>query len=124
MKILNLLLALGNFIPITNSLLSKALTFPLTIIYNTYFRLLDDINANCNLDESNSESMFNYNCKVEVDTVNIKQIKLKPEYTFSDGKLSLAGITPVAKISMNNVADNKYNSLLSSNQSIYILDNS
>ena len=114
-----------HFISLTNSLLAKTLTFPLTIIYNTYLRRLDDVNANCDLEESNSESMVNYNCKVEADTANIKQIKLQPTFTFSDGKVSLAGITPLAKMSMNNLQDtNKYSSLLSSNPSIYILDNS
>ena len=62
----------------------------------------------------------------QAETANIKQIKFLPKFKFSQGKVTLAGITPLAKISMNNLEeiDDKYSELLSSNPSIYILDNS
>ena len=109
------------FIPLLNSLFSNTLTFPLDIIYNTYLRRLENVNANCNLGDSNSK-IVNYFCRFQVDTSNIKQIKLKSKFTFSQGKVTLVGITPLAKMSMNNLQemDDKYSILLSSNPSIYI----
>ena len=114
-----------HFIPLLNSLFSDTLTFILIIIHNTYLRRLENANAVCNKGESNSQ-MVNYDCRVEADTANIKQIKFEPEFTFSQGKVTLAGTSPLAKMSMNNLEkmDDKYSSLLSSNPSIYILDNS
>ena len=114
-----------HFIPLSNSLFSDTLTFILNIIYNTYLRRLENANAVCNKGESNSQ-MVNYDCRVEADTANIKQIKFEPEFTFSQGKVKIAGTSPLAKMSMNNLEkmDDKYSSLLSSNPSIYILDNS
>ena len=38
-----------HFIPLLNSLFSNTLTFPLNVIYNTYLRRLEEVNANCNL---------------------------------------------------------------------------
>ena len=114
-----------HFIPLLNSLFSDTLTFILNIIYNTYLRRLENANAVCNKGESNSK-MVNYDCRVEAETANIKQIKFEPEFTFSQGKVKIAGPSPLAKMSMNNLdkMDDKYSSLLSSNPSIYILDNS
>ena len=114
-----------HFIPLLNSLFSDTLTFILNIIHNTYLRRLENANAVCNKGESNSQ-MVNYDCRVEADTANIKQIKFEPEFTFSQGKVKIAGTSPLAKMSMNNLEkmDDKYSSLLSSNPSIYILDNS
>ena len=114
-----------HFIPLSNSLFSDTLTFILNIIYNTYLRRLENANAVCNKGESNSQ-MVNYDCRVEADTANIKQIKFEHEFTFSQGKVKIAGTSPLAKMSMNNLEkmDDKYSSLLSSNPSIYILDNS
>ena len=113
-----------HFIPVVNSLFSDTLTFPLNIVYNTYLRRLEEVNANCNKGESNSK-MVNYDCRVEAETANIKQIKFEPEFTFSQGSVKIAGSTPLAKMSMNNLKEtDKYSELLSSNPSIYILDNS
>ena len=114
-----------HFISLLNSLFSDTLTFPVDIIYNTYLRRLEGANANCNKDDSSSE-MVNYNCIVEANTGNIKQIKFEHTFTFSQGKVTLAGTTPLAKMSMKNLKeiDDKYSTLLSSNPSIYILDNS
>ena len=114
-----------HFIPLLNSLFSNTLTFPLNVIYNTYLRRLEEVNANCNLGES-SESMVNYLCRVQAETANIKQIKFEPNFKFSQGNVKIAGTTPLATMSMNNLQniDDKYSKLLASNPSIYILDNS
>ena len=114
-----------HFIPLLNSLFSNTLTFPLNVIYNTYLRRLEEVNANCNLGQS-SESMVNYLCRVQAETANIKQIKFEPNFKFSQGNVKIAGTTPLATMSMNNLQniDDKYSKLLASNPSIYILDNS
>ena len=70
--------------------------------------------------------MVNYLSTAQADTSNIKQIKFDPNFKFSQGKVKVGGVTPLAKMSMNNLKeiDEKYSTLLSSNPSIYILDNS
>jgi hypothetical protein len=116
-----------HFIPVANSLFSDTLTFVLNIIYNTYLRRLEDVNANCNIDKiSSSESMVNYLCRVQAETANIKQIKFEPNFKFSQGNVKIAGTSPLGKMSMNNLQniDDKYSKLLASNPSIYILDDS
>ena len=114
-----------HFTPLSPAI-SKNLTFPMDVSYSTYLRLLDEYKANCNLDETNTQSMLSYFCKVDAPTANIKNIKVKPEFDFGQGKVSLAGITPLAKMSMNDLKSvgNKYDALFESNPSIYILDNS
>ena len=114
-----------HFTPLSPAI-SKNLTFPMDVSYSTYLRLLDEYKANCNLDETNTQSMLSYLCKVDAPTANIKNIKVKPEFDFGQGKVSLAGITPLAKMSMNDLKSvgNKYDALFESNPSIYILDNS
>ena len=115
-----------HFIPVANSLISDTLTFVLNIIYNTYLRRLEDVNANCNIDSSSSASMINYLCRVQAETANIKQIKFEPNFKFSQGNVKIAGTSPLGKMSMNNLQniDDKYSKLLASNPSIYILDDS
>ena len=115
-----------HFIPVANSLISDTLTFVLNIIYNTYLRRLEDVNANCNIDNSSSASMINYLCRVQAETANIKQIKFETNFKFSQGNVKIAGTSPLGKMSMNNLQniDDKYSKLLASNPSIYILDDS
>ena len=115
-----------HFIPVANSLISDTLTFVLNIIYNTYLRRLEDVNANCNIDSSSSASMINYLCRVQAETANIKQIKFETNFKFSQGNVKIAGTSPLGKMSMNNLQniDDKYSKLLASNPSIYILDDS
>ena len=115
-----------HFIPVANSLFSDTLTFVLNIIYNTYLRRLEDVNANCNIDSSSSASMINYLCRVQAETANIKQIKFETNFKFSQGNVKIAGTSPLGKMSMNNLQniDDKYSKLLASNPSIYILDDS
>ena len=91
-----------HFKPLINKLFSKILTFPLNVIYNNYLRRLKEVNASCKLDESNSQ-MVNYLCTAQAETANIKHIKLLSNFKFSQGKVKVAGITHLAKISMNNL---------------------
>jgi len=95
-----------HFKPLINRLFSKILTFLLNVIYNNYLRRLEEFNANCKLDESNSQ-MVNYTCTVQADTANIKQIRFEPKFSFSQGSVKVAGTTPLAKMSMNNFRQNR-----------------
>ena len=113
------------FIPTTNTISSEELMFPLTIIYNTYSS--QDIHSKCILNKNKNETTISYLCEVKEQSTNIDQIKLRPYFYFtSQDKVYLAGITPIAKISMNNLEkiDNKFNNLLLSNPYIYIINNS
>ena len=113
------------FIPTTNTISSEELMFPLTIIYNTFSS--QDIYSKCILNKDKNETTISYLCEVKEQSTNIDQIKLRPYFYFtSQDKVYLAGITPIAKISMNNLEkiDNKFNNLLLSNPNIYIINNS
>ena len=116
-----------HFIPLTGSLYSKKLIFSGRIIYNNnYFRQLEDSNFECTLSKNNAQSSTNYLCEVQIQNKDIKQIKLLTNFMFtSQDKVLLTGITPIAKMSLNNInkIDTKFNNLLLSNPPIFILDN-
>ena len=116
-----------HFIPLTGSLYSKKLIFSASIIYNNnYFRQLEDSNFECTLSKNNAQSSTNYLCEVQIQNKDIKQIKLLTNFMFtSQDKVLLTGITPIAKMSLNNInkIDTKFNNLLLSNPPIFILDN-
>ena len=115
------------FINLTETAFSKELIFPLPIIYdNTSIEGINDNYPKCSLNE-NAKPTINYFCEVQVQNENIKRIKFKPNFNFTgQSKVSLVGITPLARMNMNNLLkiDNKFNYLLLSNMSIYIFDNS
>ena len=46
------------------------------VSYSTYIRLLDEYKANCNLDETNTQSMLSYLCKVDAPTEILKTLRL------------------------------------------------
>ena len=111
-----------HFIPVKYSIPPPILIFPLNIIYNTYLRGLEEFNANCDLEQADT---FNYKCEVQASTNNIKQITFEPNFNFgSQNNIKISGISPLAKNAMNNLMDNKYDQILLSNPTIYILDNS
>ena len=107
---------------------SKTLITILEIIYTTYLRGLEEnYNVNCTLVETNNGETANYLCEVNASTANIKQISLKRVFQFgSGGDSKLVGISPVANIYIDNIQDinDKFSEILSSNPTIYILDNS
>ena len=112
-----------HFISVRNYLHSQFLSFPL--IYNSNLRVLENQNANCTM--INSQSMTSYLCQVQASTSNIKEIKTEPDFNFlSQNIVSLIGITPLARMFMNNIqnTEDKYNLLLNPNQTIFIIDNS
>ena len=71
--------------------------------------------------------MTSYLCQLQSPTSNIKGIKSEPDFNFlSQNNVNLIGITPLAKMFMNNIQniEDKYNLLLNPNQTIFIIDNS
>ena len=116
-----------HFIPLTNPLYSEKLKFSSSIFYNNYYRQLEDSNFECTLTENDTQSSTDYFCNVQIQNKNIKQIKLLTNFIFtSQEQVSLVGITPIAKNSLNNIEkinNNEFNNLLSTNPPIFILDN-
>lgn len=113
-----------HFVPIKNYLYSKYLMFPLIITYYTSLRGLKEQYTNCTL--TNSQSMISYICEVQAQTSNIKQIKSESNFNFlSQNNVNLIGITPLAKMFINNIQniEDKYDILLNPNQTIFIIDN-
>ena len=98
--------------------------FPLIITYYTSLRGLKEQYTNCTL--TNSQSMISYICEVQAQTSNIKQIKSESNFNFlSQNNVNLIGITPLAKMFINNIQniEDKYDILLNPNQTIFIIDN-
>ena len=91
-------------------------------------RRLENHEAVCTFDEANTNSIIiGYKCNVQAPTANIRQIKLEDDFNFgSDNNMKLVGITPIAKLFMKNLqeANDNYGNLLSSENTVYILDNS
>ena len=115
------------FVLVKNSIHAKNIIIIIVIIYNSYLRRLENHEAVCTLDETNTNSIIGYKCNVQAPTANIRQIKLEDNFNFgSDNNMKLVGITPIAKLFMENLqeANDNYGNLLSSENTVYILDNS
>ena len=113
---------------IKNFLYTKFILFPMIIIQNGNIRrLLKETKANCTLDLVESNTKYKYYCNVSEDATNIKEIKLIPDFDFTtQDNVTLTGITPLAKMFMNNMKvlqNNTYNNILE-NSLVYIMDNS
>jgi len=83
------------------------------------------IGTECTLQGEETEVKAEYLCEVDENIAGVKQIKLGTDFKFDgDNKVNLVGITPLAKMYLNNTQDigDKFNNLNNSN--IYILDNS
>jgi len=115
------------FISVLNEIYSKNLRFPISIIYGSRLRNLDDYEGVCSLQDTDqeAESKVQYSCVVQANTTNIKQIKIEPDFNFgSQSNVSLVGITPLANMFMKNLQDVGDNFDKLSNSTIYVLDHS
>ena len=112
------------FVPILNTIYSKFLRFPITVIYNTALRRLDTSTESvCSLQDS-SETKLQYKCEAEAtDTSNIDQIKIDLNFKFDDPNIKLSGITSLANSYMNKIQDSDDLNYLA-NSEISILDHS
>jgi len=107
-----------------NYIYSNNLKAPVTVDYNSNIRLLKELEANCNLNKIYDGIKYEYECVVEAEISNIKQIKLNPEFNFlSQGNIKLSE-TPFARMFMDHLEliDEKYDNFGNSN--FYLLDNS
>ena len=85
------------FVLVKNSIHAKNIIITIVIIYNSYLRRLENHEAVCTLDETNTNSIIGYKCNVQAPTANIRQIKLEDNFNFgSDNNMKLVGITPIA----------------------------
>ena len=63
------------FVPILNFFYSSELRFPMTILYTSLLRALEETDADCTLGDSSSTKV-QYSCEVDAETSNIKQIQI------------------------------------------------
>ena len=112
------------FVPILNSIYSKNLTFPITVLYNTVLRHLKDYQSVCTLQGSNSETKLNYKCEVITESDNIRQIQIEPKFTFSEQKVILLGITSLANSYMSRIQEVKDQFNYLENSNVFILEHS
>ena len=114
------------FLPVKNYIFSKKLKFPVTVTYYSNIRLLKELEGNCNLNKIYDDSKYEYQCLVETEISNIRQIKINPEFIFiSQEDIILKRETPIAKMFMDHVElliDEKNDKF--GNSYIYLLDNS
>ena len=113
------------FVPIQNELYSKELRFPMNITYDKNTNSYKETEAICTMKESNDNSKAQYSCEVHVDTSNIKEVKIDPEFNFtSQDNVEIIGVTPFARKFMNDIqsVDEKYESNIDSY--VYLMNNS
>ena len=99
---------------------SNDLKFPVQITYNTNLRLLQNYEANCSLKDKLNLKIL-YLCEVQIETQNINNIKIIPEFNFILQSPSVV-ISPIANIYINNIQD--LENQLNINSNLYILRNS
>ena len=112
-------------IPIQNNIYSTNIKINVIITYYSNMRSLKETEGICTLQNSIKESKLKYLCQIYEETKNIKQIKIETDFYFvSQEDVTIIGISPLAKMFMNNIQklEEKYDSI--SNSTIYILDNS
>ena len=86
-------------------LYSKQINFPMIINYNRNIRrLLKETKTICTFESVESDVKYKYYCQVDEEIANIKGIELISDFDFgTQGKVSLTGISPLAKKFMNNM---------------------
>ena len=104
-----------------NNIYSKTYILQADITYYTNMRILKEIDITCNINTIINPIYYKYYCEGYIDTANIKSIRL---IGISQGNMDLVGITPIAKICMNDITlcKEKYDYLDTSN--VYLMDNS
>ena len=114
------------FLLVKNSSFSKKIIITISILFNANLRRLENEEVICNIDEANTLPIIGYKCDISSSTSDINRIKIDDFNFDSNNNIKLVGITPIGKLFMDNIieANEKYGSLLSSNITVYILDNS
>jgi len=102
----------------------KKMKIPLTLVKGDSTNA-STIEQECTLQGDTTELKGQYLCEVDENINDIKQIKSGKDFKFdTDNNVTLIGVTPLAKMYLNNIQDigDKFNNITNSN--IYILDNS
>ena len=112
------------FIAIKNYIYFKDLIFPIIVTYHSNIRLLEELEANCTLQETNMNQKYQYFCRVETETSKIDKIAIIPDFNFvPQENVTIIGITPFAHMYKDNVQTIDEKCDLLDNSTVYILDN-
>ena len=134
---INIVMLLLNKLIITNSIATFNIyfvslddfNFPQTfslsveIIYNSVLRFLDNKNANCQLEDLFGDIKTKYNCSIDIENSNIKNIAIDEDINFGINNINIEQ-TPFVSNYMNNIQDiPKDFDNFSEDSKIYILKN-
>ena len=98
------------FVPVKNYLHSQKVRFAINIHYFSLLRLLQNKETVCTLENTPQSNQNKYLCLFQAETLKIKSIESNSEFTFeSDDDVVIIGITPLARMYMDNLQfiDNK-----------------
>ena len=110
------------FTQILNEIYSNLMKALLIIIYNENIRILEEKEIECYLKEKNKTNIVSYFCETEIKNSNIKNVKIIPKFNFiNQTNITILGLTPFARMYINNLQDidDKYDNL--ENNIVYIL---
>ena len=113
------------FTQILNEIYSNLMKVLLIINYNENIRILEEIEIECYLKEKNKTNIVSFFCQTEIKNSNIKNVKIIPKFNFNNQtNITIIGLTPFARMYINNLQDidDKYDNL--ENNIVYILDHS
>ena len=113
------------FTQILNEIYSNLMKVPLIIIYNENISLLEEKEIECYLKEKNITNIVSFFCETEIKNSNIKNVKIIPKFNFiNQTNITIIGLTPFARMYINNLQDidDKYDNL--ENNIVHILDHS
>jgi len=113
------------FTQILNEIYSNLMKVPLIIIYNENIRILEEKEIECYLKEKIITNIISFFCETEIKNSNIKNVKIIPKFNFiNQTNITIIGLTPFARMYINNLQDinDKYDNL--ENNIVYILDHS
>ena len=97
----------------------------LIINYNERIRILEEKEIECYLKKKNKTNIVSFFCETEIKNSNIKNVKIIPKFNFiNQTNITIIGLTPFARMYINNLQDidDKYDNL--ENYIVYILDHS
>ena len=113
------------FTQILNEIYTNLIKVPLIIIYNENIRILEEkeIEIECYLKEKKT-NIVSFFCETEIKNSSVKNVKIIPKFNFGGQMITVVGMTPLARMYINNLQDidDKYDNL--ENYIVYILDHS
>ena len=115
------------FTQILNEIYSNSTKAPLIVISNDNIRILEEkeIEIECYLKEKKTTNIVSFFCETVIKNSNIKNVKIIPKFNFNNQiNITIIGLTPFARMYINNLQDidDKYDNL--ENNIVYILDHS